>query len=167
MRLLLWAFWLKFLQSAEASVWSFIFPGCIKSAIYENHILPKLTPVSLVPHTHIPTCTRTILLRSHKEPTADQGQAGSKSFNRSKNQSQISEVYSIESKDTRIVEKRAGIKNRESEVQKCRGAEVQKYRSTGTGQELKKQNRRASYTISQINCLTENRHRLHDQRSDG
>ena len=43
------------------------------------------------------------MLHSHKEPIADQGQAESKSFNQSKNQSQISEVYSTKSKDTRIV----------------------------------------------------------------
>ena len=48
-----------------------------------------------------------LLLRSHEEPTADQGQAESKPFNQSKNHSQISEVYGTKSKGRRIVEKQS------------------------------------------------------------
>ena len=58
------------------------------------------------------------MLRSHKEPIADPGQAESKSFNQSKNHSQISEVYGTKTKGRRIVEKQSRDQNQESDVQK-------------------------------------------------
>ena len=86
--------------------------------VFKNNIKEKKNVKTKETPFHKPQ-----LLSSHKEPIADQGQAGSKSFNQSKNQSQISESIQYQNQKTQELSKnKQGSKTKN---QKCR--------STGTG----------------------------------
>ena len=101
---------------------------------------------------------RTYCYVRKEEPIADQGRAELKLFIESKNDSQVAEVYDTKSEGRRMVEK-------QSRDQKTgiRCAKVQEQGST----EIGIKNKRVPYTMSQIIWLTDNQHRLDDQRPDG